>query len=93
LDVVVGAWLHLKPILLDAWDDRLVLNLDGICLFGSSFTSWLFFFLSLFSLLRLEFKVAEEVEVRVLRLTAGRKNELVTYDLLDLIGWDSNLVI
>jgi hypothetical protein len=63
------------------------------CLFGSSFTSWLFFFFSLFSLLRLEFKVTEEVEVRVLRLTAGRKNELLTYDLLDLIGWDSNLVI
>jgi len=28
-----------------------------------------------------------------LRLTAGRKNELLTYDLLDLIGWDRNLVI
>jgi hypothetical protein len=92
LDVVVGAWLHLKPILLDVWDDRLVLYLDDICLFGS-FTSWLFFFLSLFSLLRLEFEVAEEVEVRVLRLTAGRKNELLTDDFLDLIGWDSNLVV
>jgi hypothetical protein len=93
LDVIVGAWLHLKPVLLDVWDHRFVLNLDDICLFGSSFTSWLFFFFSLFSLLRIEFKVAEEVEVRVLRLTAGRKNELLTYDLLDLIGWDSNLVI
>jgi hypothetical protein len=92
LDVVVGAWLHLKPILLDVWDDRLVLYLDDICLLGS-FTSWLFFFLSLFSLLRLEFEVAEEVEVRVLRLTAGRKNELLTDDFLDLIGWDSNLVV
>jgi hypothetical protein len=93
LDVLVGTWLHLKPVLLDVWDHRLVLNLDDICLFGSSFTSRLFFFFSLFSLLRLKFKVTEEVEVRVLRLTAGRKNELLTYDLLDLIGWDSNLVI
>jgi hypothetical protein len=37
--------------------------------------------------------VTEEIEVRVLRLTAGRKNELLTYDLLDLVAWDSYLVI
>ena len=91
LDVVVGAGLHLQPVLLDVGNNRFVLNLNGSSLLSSLSAGFLSIFL--FSLLRLKLKVANEVKVGILGVAARRQKEFFTDLFLNFVGGNLDLIV